>query len=295
MKTPSGQHEWQVFPQENDQRLGTFIREKIPDISLREVKIALEKGSCRINHRIQKFASYRVRKGDIILFNYIRSQSIEPYFGKNDILLEDDYLLALNKRAGCECIMKSHEHWLLDPMPKDILHKNPHLTLIHRLDRDTSGVILFAKNQDVKSKFIEMFRLQAISKIYVALVDGVLRRTHGEIKKSLSNESVKNSAKGDNRTTLAITRFELLKQYKHFALVKLMPVTGRTHQLRIHMAEIGHPMLGDFKYGEHFKIQHPVPHIMLHAQKISLKHPFTNELIKIEAPVPDDFRDMKQF
>ncbi len=161
----------------------------------------------------------------------------------------------------------------------------------HRLDRDTSGLIIFAKGTHNQELMMNEFRRQAVKKDYIAFVHGKLRRPIGEIKSHIRDlDSLRFDR--DSAAKLAVTRYRVADFRRNYCVVEVNPVTGRTNQIRIQFAEIGHPLLGERKYA--FAKDYPLKfrRTALHAQKIVWRHPISKKTIEVESPLP---KDMSEF
>lgn len=169
--------------------------------------------------------------------------------------------------------------------------------VVHRLDKDTSGLIVVAKDNRAYYDLVQQFRDRLIEKHYLLLVFGAISEDHGQIEKVIGR-SVSDRKKMSVRTRRgreAITRFEVLQRVKEASLVRAHILTGRTHQIRVHFASIGHPVLGDRTYGRktHLKTGEKTLHFprqMLHASRLALHHPITGEGMTFEAPLPEDIQ-----
>jgi len=164
--------------------------------------------------------------------------------------------------------------------------------IVHRLDKDTSGVIIVAKNDKSHLDLSNQIKNHTVKKTYVALVRGVIKENNATIDMPIgrSDKDRKKMAvtrKGKN----AITHFTVLKRYKNYTYIELIIETGRTHQIRVHMAEIGHPVVGDAVYSNG-KNPFNVEGQMLHAKKIEFNHPITKKRISFEAKLPEYFKDV---
>lgn len=164
--------------------------------------------------------------------------------------------------------------------------------IVHRLDKDTSGVIIVAKNDKSHLDLSNQIKNHTVKKTYVALVRGVIKENNATIDMPIgrSDKDRKKMAvtrKGKN----AITHFTVLKRYKNYTYIELIIETGRTHQIRVHMAEIGHPVVGDAVYSNG-KNPFNVEGQMLHAKKIEFNHPVTKKRISFEAKLPEYFKDV---
>lgn len=226
----------------------------------------------------------------------------EVDLGSSDLLYEDSALVAVAKRRG----------WVVQETPWDV-HGNvraaltrflqardgraPQLHLVHRLDRGTSGVLVFGKRPDASARLAQAFTGRAVQKEYLAIVHGVPERDEfvlrtGHTRGALGRfrltplDEVGRTRDSHPKVREAHTRFRTLRRYDDHALVAAYPITGRTHQIRLHLAAAGHPVIGDSQYGgpRHLRgARYDLP--LLHAYRLSLPHPFTGEPLRLEAPL----------
>jgi len=202
------------------------------------------------------------------------------------ILFENDDIIAVNKPEGLasiperarekECVLS-----LLSVFPGK-------LYVVHRLDKEVSGIIVFAKNAAAHRNLNEQFSSRAIKKIYVALTHGVINKNSGIIKKPLRQFGSGRVGVDTQRGKLSATEFEVIKLLGDYTLISVCPVSGRRHQIRAHLYSIGHPIVGDLRYGNK-TVQQRFARLMLHAQKITLRLP-SGQTITIEAPIPESFK-----
>ena len=195
-----------------------------------------------------------------------------------NIVYEDKYFIAINKDAGIE---------VDDNLIKLIKEENlniENLYLVHRIDKYTSGIVILAKDENIKKYFEDAFKNRNINKIYHAIVEGIVKNNKGTINLSIGKDkknpnkriilSVKSG--GEN----AITNYEVLKKLKEHTLMKLNPITGRTHQIRVHLSSIGHPIIGDKIYSKNAKI-YKMKSFALIAKEIHFIHPITKKKFDI--------------
>ena len=220
-----------------------------------------------------------------------------------DIIYEDESVIALNKPAGLlvHRTSKNEEDtlasWLVKHFPPlsrvgDDPARRP--GIVHRLDRDTSGVIIVAKNQNAFTYLKKQFQDRSIKKTYRALVYGKMFDTKGVVDKpiGLKSGTVKRTVHGGKMTKDATTEYKVIKTFNDFTLVEVMPKTGRTHQIRVHLASIDHPIVGDPLYGKK-KNKIIIPNVarqMLHAYSIEFSLP-KRKLIKIAADLPEEMEN----
>lgn len=200
-----------------------------------------------------------------------------------NIIFEDNYLLAVNKPSGILVVQKEggSERTLTEALNKIMADRGLDIKLYpcHRLDRDTSGIVLFAKDKQTEQKMFSQFKERRVKKKYIALVSGCPLKNYGIIDKRI--EGIE-----------AITKYRVLKRKSGYSILEVEPVTGRTNQIRIHLKYIGHPVLGERKYafGRDFKIK--FRRTALHARELSFLHPITRKLICLKAAIPEDMKNM---
>jgi 23S rRNA pseudouridine955/2504/2580 synthase/23S rRNA pseudouridine1911/1915/1917 synthase len=268
---------WEVAAEDSGKKLLAFLQSRLgPSFSARQLKRAIESNLCQINGRTERFASATVGKGDRVSFAIDQLEKKAPFAVIP--LYEDARLLIINKPAG----IPSDSPELIN----GVRARYPNAELAHRLDRDTTGALLFGKGVHVRDELFDQFKNHHIRKDYLALVDGVPAKTSGRIDNFLAKKHVYQGQTcwgSDAKGLRAITSWKVLKKGNLAALVHCQPETGRTHQLRVHLSEINHPILGDVQYGKRFKNPYQPQRYMLHAWKITV------EGHEVEAPLPEDF------
>lgn len=280
---------WEVSSQESGTKLLAFLKNKLGDAySARQLKKAIENNFCQINQRVEHFATANLGEGDTVIFHENSLQTSETVFKlENDrILYEDPSLLAYNKPAG----ITSDDTDLIQALQQ----KASNLMLVHRLDRDTTGVLLFAKSKDVLDAMTVLFKKRLVNKTYLALVDGIPAKKSGIIDNYLG---ALHRYQGQTmwgpvekpKGLHAITEWQCEKKFSNACLIYCFPKTGRTHQIRVHLSEMGNPILGDSQYGKKFRCDYRPSRCLLHAKELTFMHPSSNQKVTITAPLPDDF------
>ena len=222
-----------------------------------------------------------------------------------NILFEDDHYIALNKPTGVLSIPDRFEHKKPN-LKNELLKSYDEIFVVHRLDLETSGVIVFAKTAEAHALFSELLSTQQVDKTYLALSFKPAQES-GEINAPIA-ESLKHKGmyKVHDRGKDSLTKYETLRTWQNYTLLSLKLITGRTHQIRVHLRHIGAPLIADEKYGRAsafylsqikkiniHREQEERPLIKrssLHAYRLEFKHPITKEAVKIEAPLPKDMR-----
>jgi RluA family pseudouridine synthase len=271
------------FKSSKNQKLLPFLRENVPGtFSVKALKRAIDRKACKINGRLETISTRILNAGDLVEFDVA---SLEKKSSSCVVLYEDDALFVVDKPSGIVC--ENAEFQALFP--------NKKLQLIHRLDKETTGVLLLAKSPEIKEEMIELFQKKEVRKFYLAIVDGKLEKKEGKIesflvKKRMSQgQSIWGSVKGGRQDQQAVTLWKREAVGKAASLVLCEPITGRTHQIRVHMSEMGHPVLGDLQYGKSFTCHFQPARHLLHALSIRFVHPLTQKEIEIKAPLPEDF------
>lgn len=258
---------------ESGSKLSVFLHTQLPHLSLNYIKRGIESNKCTINGRVQRFHTTLVGKGDKIEFDAQEKAQIK----KEVLLYEDEYYKVIDKPSG----MASEK----------ILGGK----LAHRLDKETTGCLLFAKTDDALKESDLLFKNRQVEKSYLAAVEGIPAQASGVIEKPMAKMGAYQgqSVWGvDKKGLYAKTSYQILKKGKKRALLLCQPETGRTHQIRVHLASIGHPILGDFTYNKREPFSTPSERILLHAYEIKFIHPFTKKVIHVQSPIPPEIEEL---
>ncbi|WP_442496956.1 23S rRNA pseudouridine(955/2504/2580) synthase RluC [Methylobacter sp. sgz302048] len=297
----------EITEENSDQRLDNFLITRLKGVPKSRIYRIVRKGEVRVNKgRVD--VKYRLEAGDIVRIPPVRvsEKTEETFVGQNlrdalqkNILFEDDAFLILNKPSGFAVHGGSGVNSGIIEGLRQIRPEAHFLELVHRLDRDTSGCLLIAKKRSALRKLHELFRSDQVQKTYVALLAGQWAKKQTIVTVPLQ----KNVNKGGERMVVvsqsgkqAETAFKRLKLFPNATLVEASPKTGRTHQIRVHAAWLGHPIVGDERYGldevnKAFKSR-GYKRLFLHAQKLKFLHPVSGELLKIFAPLPQDLEEL---
>lgn len=214
---------------------------------------------------------------------------------KLKILYEDKDLIVIDKPSGLLTISTNNEkektlfHQVYTFLKQK--HKNNKVFIVHRLDKDTSGVVLFSKNERSKNILQKNWNKLMIHRKYIAIVEGTIEKGNDTIKSYLKENKnfISYSTNKSKDSKLAITKYKKIDSNKSFSLLEIEILTGRKNQIRVHMKEINHPIVGDKKYGS---LKNPIHRLGLHATYLEFYHPITNQIIKIESKIPKPFLEM---
>jgi len=262
----------------NGEKLATFLQKSLEgELSLKKIRRWLDSGLCTVNGRKETFHHTRLQTKDRV--EIIIPEEKEPITSK--ILFEDAAIIVIDKAPGVACDIK--------------LEQKMKALLVHRLDKDTSGVLLLAKKKEGREYLFEQFKERQVNKEYLALVDGVMGKKKGDLTcnlrevQRLQGQTIWGVAKSGIQ---AIMSWQVECEGKQATLVRLFPETGRMHQLRVQLSYLGHPILGDKLYGREraMKCRYPAERQLLHAEKLSFCHPITKERMEVMAPLPEDFQ-----
>lgn len=280
------------------ERLDKAIKNKETEISRTRLQKLIEEGKVKVNGKIEK-NSYIVKTGDKILIEEEEPEEIElePQEIPLDIIYEDNDIIVINKPKGLVVHPGNGnpDHTLVNAVMAKCKGSLSGIGgkirpgIVHRLDKDTSGLIIVAKNDKAHIGLSEQLKNKEIKKTYIALVRGNIQENEATIQMPIGR-STKDRKKMavTKKGKEAITHFKVLKRYGKYTLLEVKIETGRTHQIRVHMAEIGHPVVGDMVYSNG-KNEFGIEGQMLHAKQLEFKHPITQEEIKLTAPLPEYF------
>ena len=291
------------------ERLDVFLREKFPAASRGTMQRLIEQGHIRVNGKPVK-PTHSPHAGELVEVNWpeARPAEAQPEDIPLDILFEDKSLLVVNKPAGLVVHPAAghEEHTLVNAL---LFHCKGSLSgiggvarpgIVHRLDKETSGCLVVAKNDETHLALSEQFSSRVVKKIYHALLCGELAREAGEIHAAIARHPTHRKRmavhdEGDGRA--AHTSYRVLEKLKHSTLVEAQIHSGRTHQIRVHFQHLGYPVIGDETYGAKQNkklkelVNYAAPRVLLHAKELSFIHPRTKKSAKFSAPLPPDFKD----
>ena len=292
-----------------EKRLDFFLREKFPAVSRAALKRLIEQGHVRVDGKPAK-PTHRPRAGERIEIHWPepRPAVAQPEEMPLDILFEDDSLLVLNKPAGL-VVHPSPGHEDRTLVNALLHHCKGSLSgiggvarpgIVHRLDKETSGCLVIAKNDETHLSLSAQFSERRVEKIYNAIVCGRLQRQAGEIRAAIArhpSHRKRMAVRHDDTGRAAHTSWRVLEKLNGAALVEARIFTGRTHQIRVHFQFLGHPLVGDGTYGSRQNKElermtgYQAQRVMLHARRLCFNHPSTARSMAIEAPLPRDCQE----
>lgn len=287
------------------ERLDKFLSRMFPDCSRSALQKAIESGNAVVNGKVSS-KNYKLHAEDRVTFSLPEAKPLDVA-AQNiplDIVYEDEDLLVVNKPKGM----------VVHPAPGNfdgtlvnalLYHCGDSLSgingvlrpgIVHRIDKDTSGLLIVAKNDFAHRALAEQIAAHSFTREYRAIVTGHLKTPNGTVTAPIGRDSRdrKKMAVTDKNAKNAVTHYETLELYQGYAYVKLRLETGRTHQIRVHMAYLGHPLAGDTVYGHPKKNELSLGGQCLHAGKIGFVHPRTNQYMEFESPLPAYFQKFQR-
>ncbi|MEE4252444.1 MAG: RluA family pseudouridine synthase [Desulfuromusa sp.] len=294
-------HRLQVNTEKTGMRLDQYLADSAIGLSRTQAKKIIDIGGVHIDGRRVRSCSKLTQVGDGVEV-YIDQLSLDPYrLTKDAILFQDKFIIVLNKPALIDTqptharfkgtLFEALQCHLKDPFRP---HQKAEIGMIQRLDRGTSGVIVFSIHPRAHKEMTRVFVEHEAKKTYLALVHGVPDSEQGEIRSFLARSRKENRVKSvDKGGKEAITRFQVVDTFEENSLLNVDILTGRSHQIRAHMAELGCPLVGDQRYGGQGRITDiEVVRPLLHAQKLAFRHPVLDQNMVFSVPVPDDMQDI---
>ena len=285
-----------------DERLDKFLSAMLPDQSRSYLQKIIKDGNVLVNGEPKK-SSYRLEDGDEVTADLpeLKSPDIEPENILLDILYEDDSILMVNKPKGM-VVHPSAGHYTGTLVNAVLWHCQGQLSgingvsrpgIVHRIDKDTTGVLVVCKNDAAHNAVAAQLKEHSITRKYRAIVHGVIKEDEGTVDAPIGRHPTerKKMASGVKNGKRAVTHYRVLERFQGYTYVECQLETGRTHQIRVHMASIHHPLLGDTVYGP-AKDSHHLEGQTLHAMVLGLIHPVTGEYLEVEAPLPEYFENL---
>jgi 23S rRNA pseudouridine1911/1915/1917 synthase len=276
---------------EKPMELMSFLIEKLPSKSRNTIKNMLRDKQIVVDGLAISQFNHIVEPGNKITVELSKPPEKISYHGLK-IIFEDEYLIVIDKKEGMLSIAtnKSKDHTAYSILSDHVKRYDPRnkIFVIHRLDKDTSGIMMFAKSPEVQKQVQETWGPTTKERTYVAVVQGVMPRASGTYSSYLveSKALIVHSSQNKNFGQFAETHYETIKSNNYFSLLKVNLETGRKNQIRVHMQALEHPIVGDEKYGA---TKNPIGRLGLHALSLAFEHPVTKELLKFESPIPSSF------
>lgn len=289
-----------VDEKEQGTRIDKYLSQALEEKSRSFIQGLIEKDSILVNNKIIK-SNYKLKPLDRIEVTLPEAEllKVEPENIKLNILYEDKDIIVVNKAQGMVVhpAPGNYNGTLVNALLfhcKDLSSINGVIRpgIVHRIDKDTSGVLVIAKNDDAHNKLSEQLKDHSMKREYYALIEGRLKNDSGTIDKPLGRnkkDRLKMGIVEDGKR--AVTHYEVIERYNGYTLIKCILETGRTHQIRVHMASIGFPLVGDPLYGfkrQKFKVQGQI----LHAKTLGFIHPAQNKYIEFTTELPEYFKDI---
>ncbi|MBT8434826.1 MAG: 23S rRNA pseudouridine(1911/1915/1917) synthase RluD [Gammaproteobacteria bacterium] len=302
------QQSFQIENQQAGNRLDHALHLLLPDYSRSRIQQWIQQGMVTVNDELCK-PRQKVYSGDLVDLDVPEQviTSDQPQAIKFDILYQDEDIIVVNKPANL--VVHPAAGHLDGTLVNGLLAHDsrlqqlPRAGIVHRLDKDTTGVMAVARNLTAHSWLIDQLQQRLVKREYVALTQGVVtagRSIETGIGRHPQNRKKMSVQAGGK---LAITHFQVARKFNHYSLIKIQLETGRTHQIRVHMAHLNYPLLGDGVYGGRTRIPAGIDNALrpliqdfkrqaLHAERLSFKHPRSQQMVSFEAPLAEDFESL---
>lgn len=279
------------FEVEQDSELLVFLLEKMPQKSRNDVKVLLRDKKVFVEGEAISQFNQPLRPGQKVEIRW-EKQPEEIKIRGLKIIFEDQYLIVIDKEAGVLSIAteKQKENTAYSVLSEYVKRQDPanKIFVVHRLDKDTSGIMMYAKSQRIQKALQENWNDNILERTYLAVVEGIVAKPVGKIISYLieSKALIMYSSQNPEHGQKAVTYYEVTKTSKKHSLLQVNLETGRKNQIRVHMKDLGHSVIGDDKYGA---TTNPIKRLGLHAWVLSFTHPVTKELMRFETEVPTLF------
>ena len=284
-----------ITEEDQGQRLDQFLQQKEPTLSRTKIRKIIDLGGVHVDGKRVRRCSWNI-EADQKIEIYQDNCPLDPFrLSQEMILFQDKYLIVINKPAGVDTQPTPARYKgtlyeaLLVWLKKDKKVRQPQIGMAQRLDRDTSGVIVFSIHPDAHKELTAQIQNHTVKKEYLAMVQGIPSPSEGTFHSFLKKDPTSHRMYSASKGKEAITHYRIMKSWTDSALVAIQLITGRTHQIRTHFSEAGYPLLGDVQYGG--------PRIhggckwtrqCLHSRKLQMNHPKTGEPLSFSAPIPAD-------
>ena len=292
--------EFEVMGEQEGERLDKYLSVIYPELSRSFFQKIIKDQGILVNDVPEK-ANYRIKSDDVVRVNFPDAvqTAIEPENIPLDILYEDPDILIVNKPKGM-VVHPSAGHYTGTLVNAVMYHCADSLSgingeirpgIVHRIDMDTTGSLIVCKNDDSHVKIAEQIKAHSVNRIYEGIVCGVVKDDEGTVSGAIGRHPTdrKKMAINEKNGKPAVTHYKVLKRFDKYTYMQFKLETGRTHQIRVHMASIGHPLLGDSVYGTTKSAFKHLQGQTLHAKTIGFIHPSTGEYLEVSAPLPEYF------
>jgi 23S rRNA pseudouridine1911/1915/1917 synthase len=275
----------------HESELMAFLIEQLPHKNRNNIKSLLTNEQIEVDGKVQTRYNVRLKAGNILKIKWERSPVTKSFRGFS-IVFEDEHLIVIDKHAGILSVASrsEREYTAYSFLSKHVKTQDPEnkIFIVHRLDRDTSGLMVFAKSTKVQHLMQDNWRDVVTERKYIAVAEGVIPVDEGEITSYLHENAamVVYSDQNPENGKLAKTHFKVLKRTDKFTLLEIRLDTGRKNQIRVHLQEYGYPIVDDKKYGG---TQNPINRLGLHAKALGFIHPITKRPMRFETPIPRKF------
>ena len=264
-----------------------FLMEKMHGISRNRAKALISNRVVLVNNAITTHPLTELKAGQVLQVDRSK-RKMAFHSNELDIVYEDPYLLIIDKHPGLLSMSNNSRQQTVQSVLNRYLEKGGGRNtshLVHRLDRDTSGLMVYAKDVQTQQSLVRGWQELVTDRRYIALVEGELENPRGVVKSWLTEDKrfVTHSSPVDNGGKFAVTHYNVLASSNGYSLVECELETGRKNQIRVHMADLGHPVVGDHKYGSD---NDPIRRLGLHAYMLCFTHPVTGKHMRFETPVP---------
>lgn len=289
-----------VEEDKNNLRIDVFLNEIFEDMSRSQLQKLIEEENITVNDKIVK-SNYKIKTSDIIkvCIPELKVLEIKAEDIDIEILYEDEDIAIINKPQGMVVHPAAGNY--SGTLVNALLSKCSNLSgingvirpgIVHRIDKDTSGILVVAKNDIAHRSLAEQIKEHTVKRIYIALVEGIIKNDTGTVDKPIGRNPIERKKMAIVRNgRKAVTHYKVIERFKNNTLIEARLETGRTHQIRVHMAYLGHPLVGDPLYG--FKKQkYNLLGQVLHAKTLGLVHPRTHEYMEFTSPLPEYFSNL---
>lgn len=286
------------YPVKRECELLEFLLENVKGQSRNNIKSLLSHRLIAVDGTTITQFNYKLSKGDMVQISKTPLSAVkDPKVKKNlsNIIYEDDELIVINKPSGLLAIATDKEKTktAYHQLTEYVHHQNIHnrIFVVHRIDKDTSGVLMVSKNEELKNKLQDNWNKLVIDRKYIAICEGIFEKKQGTVRQYLkeTKTNIMYDSKNPNDGQEAITHYKVLKESTRYSLVEVHIDSGRKNQIRVAMNDLGHPIIGDNKYGNS---TNPLNRLGLHAEILELKHPNKDKTMKFIATLPSEFNKL---